>query len=87
MKALKALYKRYETVTPIGVVGVTNCFGLLVFEPLPEDRADAELVTAWSGSEGKRWNYRRHIVRYTTSGRPYINKGGSRYYLDEIMRV
>lgn len=84
---MKALCKRYANAVPVGVVGITNCYGLLVFEPLTEDLADAELVTAWSGSDGQRWNYRRHIVRYTTSGRPYINKGRNRYYLDEIMRV
>lgn len=84
---MKTLYKRYETAAPVGVVGITNCYGLLVFEPLPEDRADAEFITAWSGSDGQRWNYRRHIVRYIASGRAYINKGRTRYYLDEIMRV
>lgn len=84
---MKALYKRYADAVPVGIVGISNYFGMLVFEPLTEDLADAELVTAWSGSDGQRWNYRRHIVRYTESCRPYINKGRNRYYLDEIMRV
>lgn len=84
---MKALHKRYADVVPVGVVGITNNFMMLVFVPLAEDLADAELVTAWSWSDGQRWNYRRHIVRYTASGRPYINKGRNRYYLDEIMRV
>ena len=30
---------------------------------------------------------RRHQVYYTTAGRPYIRMLGSRYYLDEFMRV
>lgn len=84
---MKALYKRYADAVPVGVVGITNNFGMLVFEPLAKDLADAELVTAWSGSDGWRWNYHRHIVRYTASNRPYINKGRNRYYLDEITRV
>ena len=81
------LYKRYETAAPVGAVALSNCFGLLLFEPQDEDRADTDYITAWSGSEGQRWGFHRNRVQYTTSGRAYINKGHSRYYLDEIMRV
>ena len=81
------LYKRYETAAPVGAVALSNCFWLLVFEPQDEDRADTDFITAWSGSEGQRWGFHRNRVQYTTSGRAYINKGHSRYYLDEIMRV
>ena len=81
------LYKRYETAAPVGAVALSNCFGLLVFEPQDEDRADTEFITAWSGSEGQRWGFHRNRVHYTTSGRPYLIKGGQRYYFDEIMRV
>ena len=84
---MTALYKRYETAAPVGAVALSNCFGLLVFEPPDVDRADTDYITAWSGSEGQRWGFHRNRVRYTTSGRAYINKGHSRYYLDEIMRV
>lgn len=84
---MKALCKRYETAAPVGAVALSNCFGLLVFEPQDEDRADTDYITAWSGSEGQRWGFHRNRVQYTTSGRAYINKGHSRYYLDEIMRV
>ena len=81
------LYKRYETAAPVGAVALSNCFGLLVFEPQDEDRADSDFITAWSGSEGQRWGFHRNRVQYATSGRAYINKGHSRYYLDEIIRV
>lgn len=81
------LYKRYETAAPVGAVALSNCFGLLVFEPQDEDRADTEFITAWSGSEGQRWGFHRNRVHYTTSGRPYLIKGGQRYYFDEIMRA
>ena len=81
------LYKRYETAAPVGAVALSNCFGLLVFEPQDEDRADTEFITAWSGSEGQRWGFHRNRVHYTTSGRPYLIKGGQRYYFDEIMRT
>ena len=81
------LYKRYETAAPVGAVALSNCFGVLVFEPQDEDRADTEFITAWSGSEGQRWGFHRNRVHYTTSGRPYLIKGGQRYYFDEIMRV
>ena len=84
---MTALYKRYETAAPVGAVALSNCFGLLVFEPQDEDRADTDYITAWSGSEGQRWGFHRNRVQYTISGRAYINKGHSRYYLDEIMRV
>ena len=81
------LYKRYETAAPVGAVALSNCFGLLVFEPQDEDRADTEFITAWSSSEGQRWGFHRNRVHYTTSGRPYLIKGGQRYYFDEIMRA
>ena len=84
---MKALYKRYETAAPVGVVALSNCFGLLIFEPQDEDRADTDYITAWSGSEGQRGGFHRNRGQYTTSGRAYINKGHSRYYLDEIMRA
>ena len=81
------LYKRYETAAPVGAVALSNCFGLLVFEPQDEDRADTDYITAWSGSEGQRWGFHRNRVHYTTSGRPYLIKGGQRYYFNEIMRA
>lgn len=81
------LYKRYATAAPVGVVALSNCFGLLVFEPLEEDRPDTEYITAWSGSEGQRWTFSRNKVHYTTSGRPFLIKGSQRFYFDEIMRA
>ena len=80
------LYERYKETRPIGVHTITNTFGLLVFEPLEEDRYDCELVSAWSTMEGCH-GYHRHQISYTPSGRAFIRKGQTRFYLDEIMRT
>lgn len=48
----QALYKTYGDRRPCGAVALSNCFGLLVFEPTPEDRPDTDYITAWSGTEG-----------------------------------
>lgn len=78
------LYKRYADRRPVGSVCLCNTFGVLVFEPIKEDKPDTDFITAWSGSEG---HYHRNTVHYTAAGRGYLRKGSLRLYLDEIMRV
>ena len=53
----QALYKTYGDRRPCGAVALSNCFGLLVYEPTEEDRPDTDFITAWSGTEGKSWGF------------------------------
>lgn len=54
------LYKRYADRRPVGSVCLCNTFGVLVFEPMEEDKPDTDFITAWSGSEGQTWGYHRN---------------------------
>ena len=83
----QVLYKTYENRRPCGTASLSNCFGLLVYEPTEEDRADTDFITAWSGTDSKSWGYHRNKVHYTSSGRAYLRKGSLRFYLDEIMKT
>ena len=81
------LYKRYADSRPVGSVCLCNTFGVLIFEPMLEDKPDTDFITAWSGLEGQTWGYHRNTVHYTAAGCGYLRKGSLRLYLDEIMRV
>lgn len=81
------LYKEYGNRRPVGSVCLCNTFGVLVYEPTPEDESNANYITAWSGTDGAAWGFHRNKVHYTTAGRGYLRKGSLRLYLDEIMRV
>ena len=81
------LYKTYENRRPCGTVSFSNCFGLLVYEPTEEDRADTDYITAWSGTDSQTWGFHRNKVHYTSAGRGYLRKGSLRFYLDEIIRI
>lgn len=83
----RALHEVYGAARPVGAVCLCNTFGLLIFEPTEEDRADTDFITAWENCEGSRWGFHRNRVHYTTSGRAFLRKGSLRFYLDEIMRV
>lgn len=61
------LYKRYADRRPVGSVCLCNTFGVLVFEPMEEDKPDTDFITAWSGSEGQTWGYHRNNVHYTAA--------------------
>lgn len=82
----KSLYQVYSTRRPCGAVALSNCFGLLVFEPTEEDRPETDFITAWSGTEGAR-GFRRNKIHYTAAGRGFIRKGSLRFYLDEILKI
>lgn len=82
-----ALYKTYQNRRPCGSVALSNCFGLLVFEPTEEDKPDTDFITAWCSVDVPAWGFHRNKLHYTASGRAYLRKGGFRFYLDEIMRI
>ncbi len=79
------MYKRYANNKPMGTYTLTNCFGLVVFEPDEIDKYDCELVCAWWSTEGM-YGFHKHMIHYTALGRGFIRKGGTRIYLDEVMR-
>ena len=76
------LYKQVEKTRPDAVMGITNCFGLAVFSVNSDG-----CIAAFSGMDGRYYNARRHTIHYSTAGRPYIRKGGTRWYLDNFIRV
>lgn len=80
------MYKRYENIEPVGATHITNTFGLLVYEPDENDKFDCDFVCCWHNGENA-YGFHKHMVHYTTAGRPFIRKGSLRFYLDEIMRV
>lgn len=85
---MKAMHERYENVTPMGTMALCNTFGIAIFEPDEVDRYkdNCDLIAAWHNGECY-YNFHKHMVHYTESGRAYIRKGSLRIYLDEITRI
>lgn len=81
-----SLREKYKDKHPIGVIPLSNWGGIVFFIPDEEDRPYCDYVTAFDFANGLK-SCRRSTVRFSDSGRPYINKGKSRYYLDEAMRT
>lgn len=82
----KPLYKRYKNRDHIGYALTGLYSAMLVFEPDHIDKYDCDYITAWDSGKGLH-GFTRNKVHYTTTGRPYLNKGGRRWYFDQIMRV
>ena len=82
------LERIYSTRRPVGVYGLCNWGGLVVYDIAPEDltHGGADFVTGFDFGNGLK-SLRHSRVHYTMSGRAYITKKGVRYYLDEIMRT
>lgn len=75
------LYKFCNETTPAGVLALTYDFGIAVY-----DISGDECIAAWihgSSCSGAH----RHAINYSTAGRPFIKKGGARYYLDNFIRA
>ena len=77
------LKERYKNAAPVGVYTLCNFGGLAVLD-ISNDGESA--VCAWAFGEGFE-SVRRHRIYTTYTGRNYINKGGRRYYFDQIMRA
>lgn len=80
------MYKKYELEKPIGAISLSNTFGLLIFNPDEEDKYSCDLIVAWCNTEST-WDYRKHKIYYSDSGRAYIRKRSMCIYLDEVIRV
>ena len=76
------LYKRFESAAPVGVYPINNFGGLVILDIISDEMA----VAAWHYGD-KYKNVRRHKIHTTYTGRAYINKGGRRYYFDQIMKT
>lgn len=81
----KPLYQVYGNRKPDGVACINNFGGLVTYWPEPDD-TETDIVTAWC-FDGVALGFHRNKIYYTTSGRAYLRKGNTRFYLDEIMRV
>lgn len=78
-----SLHEYVNRNRPAGVMALSNVFGVAVWL---EDGNGEECVAAWSN--GDRYSgAHRHAIHNSTAGRPFIKKGGARYYLDEFMRI
>ena len=75
------LYKYVNRARPDAVKGITNCFGIALFDV----SGDECIAAYWNGAGYT--NAHRHAIHYSSSGRPYIRKSSSRFYLDEFTRA
>ena len=82
----KTLYKIYGDKKPCGTLTLCNFGGLVLYDPVDDDYYECDFITAWNFG-GEPYNFHRVNVHYTAGGRAYVNKGGSRYYLDQIVRL
>ena len=80
-----ALYKQYENTQPVGYFTMSNWDGLEVLD-LTYKNGELAVVACFNWGTGRQ-HIRRHVIRYTASGRAYIRKNGWRFYFDEIMRA
>ena len=78
-----ALHEYVNRNRPAAVQAITNLFGIAVWL---EDGNGEECVAAWNSGGGFTGAH-RHTIHYSTAGRPFIKKGGRRYYFDEFQRV
>lgn len=78
------LYKKYANAKAIGVLPLCNFGGL---EILDIEYGIEDYVIACFNFGNGRYDFRRHKICTTPSGRQYFRKQGTRYYFDEVMRV
>ena len=76
------LYKYCQENRPDGIIA-SGYIGVGIWTV---DSCGDEVIAAWGNGES--WsNAARHAINYSASGRPYIRKSGSRWYLDEALRA
>jgi len=75
------LYKHVNSTQPAAVLGLTNIFGIAIF-----DISGDECIAAYHN--GAFYDHaHRHAIHYSSAGRPFIKKGNGRYYLDQFTRA
>lgn len=82
------MYKRYADVKPVGIYSANAFFGILLFEPDEIDRGKdgCDFISCYASGD-MRYNFHKNGVNYTPSGRAYVVKGHTRFYLDEFLRT
>lgn len=80
----KPLYKKYDNEKPIGITYFAVTFGVLIYQPLPED-SDCDFVAAWTNGEEK-FGFAKHKVYFGSKDKVYIRKGNIRIYLQDVLR-
>lgn len=75
------LKHHYKDADPLGIFPICN-YGGLVILAMEHDH----VIAGWNLGDGNK-HIRRHGIFHTYTGRAYINKGGRRYYFDQIMRT
>ena len=78
IRSAQPLYLRVRNERPQGTLSIVSDFGLAVFS-----RSGDECIAAWTHGAGYS-NAHRHAIYTTSSGREYIRKGSSRWYLDRF---
>lgn len=76
-----ALYKEYADTKAVGYITLNNFGGLEILAV-----NDDEVVACFNFGTGRQ-QIRRHKIQYSTSGRCYIRKQGTRYYFDQMMAI
>ncbi len=79
-----SIYKKYADAKAIGVLPLSNWGGLEILET--NNNCDDQLLACFNIG-GERQHFKFHNVHVSPSGRAFIRKMGTRYYLDQIMRV
>ena len=77
------LYKQYANTTPIGIYGMSNWGGLEILDI--QYGIDDYAIASFNF--GTRQDIRRHKIQTAPSGRLFIRKQGTRFYLDEVMKI
>lgn len=77
------IYKKYANAKTIGVLPLCNFGGLEILET---EYTCGPILACFNYGNGRK-HFHFHNVHTSQSGRMYIRKLGTRYYLDQIMRV
>ena len=80
------LYKKYADTKAVGYINTafTQWGGI---EILDIEYGIEDYVIACFNFGNGRYDFRRHKIYTSTSGRQYFRKQGVRYYFDEVMKA
>lgn len=76
------LKQKYEEAKPIATFSLCNFGGLAILDII--HGIDDYAVACFNYGNGNK-EIRRHKILTSPSGRPYIRKGGTRYYFDQMI--
>ena len=79
-----SIYAEYKDAKTIGSLPLSNWGGLEILET--NNNCDDQFLACFNFGEG-RTDFHFHNVHVSPSGRAFIRKMGTRYYLDQIIRA